>query len=138
MRKISVFIFTILLFLSLIVLCGCDKNEPLLFFNSQPITRETFNTPERHFSAGQTVHYVLLVPKGFKNEYIRAQIVKKDEKTPHWGYKVYQSKDFRIDTTKNYFINSFVIHEPGYYFMQIFPFNDFDRPLVRNDFWIRP
>lgn len=127
----------ILLFFCCLFLCGCKKDQPLLFFNSQPITSQTINHPGRNFSANQPIYYILIVPKGFKNDYIRAQIVKKDEKTAHWGYKIYQSKDFRIDRTKNYFINSFVLNEPGYYFMQIFPFNNFDVPIARNDFWVR-
>jgi hypothetical protein len=125
-----------ILFLASIILCGCNKEEPLLFFNSQPITEQSMQTPSRNFEAGQPVHYILIVPKGFKSSHIRAQIVKKSEKTYHWGYKIYQSRDFSVDMTKKYFINYFVIHEPGYYFMQIFPFNDFDRPLARNDFWV--
>ncbi len=120
-----------------IFLSGCEKNQPLLFFNSQPITPQTINHPGRNFAADQPIHYILIVPKGFKNDYIRTQIVKKDEKTAHWGYKIYQSKDFRIDTTKNYFINYFVINEPGYYFMQIFSFDNFDIPITRNDFWVK-
>lgn len=79
----------------------------------------------------------MLTPKGFRDEYIRVQIVKKEEKTNHWGYKIYWSKDYRIDTTQKEFMSYFVIDEPGYYFMQIFSFDDFDRVIVRNDFWIK-
>lgn len=120
---------------------GCNKNQPLLFFNAQPITRQTINSPGRNFAIGQPIHYILVVPKGFKksykSEYIRAQIVKKDDKTPQWGYKIYQSRDFHIDNSFDYFINYFVIPEKGYYFMQIFSFDDFDTPIARNDFWVR-
>ena len=91
------------MFLAPFVLSGCS-NDALLYFNSQPITKETVNYPSRNFAVGQKIHYVLILPKGFKNEYIRVQIVKKEDKTNHWGYKIYQSRDFHVDTTKNYFI----------------------------------
>lgn len=133
MKKV---LWLILLFFC-IFLSGCKDNRPLLFFNAQPITPQTINHPGRNFAANQPIHYILIVPKGFKNDYICVQIVKKEEKTAHWGYKIYQSKDFHIDTSKNYFINYFVINEPGYYFMQIFPFDNFDIPIARNDFWVK-
>lgn len=72
------------MFLAPFVLSGCS-NDALLYFNSQPITKETVNYPSRNFAVGQKIHYVLILPKGFKNEYIRVQIVKKEDKTNHWG-----------------------------------------------------
>lgn len=120
-----------------IFLSGCKKDQPLLFFNTQPITRETVSHPSRNFALGEPVHYILIVPKGFKSEYLRVQLVKKEEKTNHWGYKIYQSKDYHIDTSKKYYIGKVVPGEKGYYFMQIFQFGNFDIPVARNDFWVR-
>lgn len=133
------FLKHILLFFMLaapIFLSGCS-NKPLLYFNTQPITKETVNFPSRNFAVGQKIHYILIVPKGFKNEYIRVQLVKKDDKVSHWGYKIYQSRDFHIDKSKNYFIDYIVLGEKGYYFMQIFSFDNFDIPIARNDFWVK-
>lgn len=115
----------------------CRKRKALLLFNSQPITNQTINHAGRNFKAGEKVYYILLNDEGFKDDYIRVQIVKKEEKTNHWGYKVYWSKDYEIDTSLKYFKSYFVIDEPGYYFMQIFSFDDFDWPIIRNDFWIK-
>ena len=114
----------------------CRKRDALLLFNSQPITNQTVNHAGRHFPAGEKVYYILINNEGFKDDYIRVQIVKKEEKTNHWGYKIYWSKDYQIDTSLDYFKSYFVIDEPGYYFMQIFSFDDFDWPIIRNDFWI--
>ena len=125
----------------IVFVCGfgfrCRKHKALLLFNSQPITNQTINNAGRNFNAGEKVYYILLNKEGFKDNFIRVQIVKKEEKTNHWGYNVYWSKDYEIDTSLNYFKSYFVIDEPGYYFMQIFSFNDFDWPIIRNDFWIR-
>lgn len=126
-----------LLFLSTVLLCGCKKDQPLLLFNDQKITTQTVNHSTRNFFAGQPIHYILIVPKGFKRDYIRVQIVKKEEKTQHWGYKIYQSRDYHIDTSKKYFIDYVVLAEKGYYFMQIFSFDNFDIPIARNDFWVK-
>lgn len=41
-----------------------------------------------------------------------------------------------VDTSLKYFKSYIVIDEPGYYFMQIFSFDDFDWPIIRNDFWV--
>jgi len=130
-----------LIFVSVIFVSGwgfrCKKRDALLLFNSQPITNQTINNAGRHFKAKEKVYYILINEEGFKDNYIRVQIVKKDEKTNHWGYKIYWSKDFEIDETLKYFESYFVIDEPGYYFMQIFSFDDFDWPIIRNDFWIK-
>lgn len=130
-----------LLFVSIIFVCGwgfrCRKRDALLLFNSQPITNQTINNAGRYFKAGEKVYYIVINEEGFNDNYIRVQIVKKEEKTNHWGYKVYWSKDFEIDSSLKYFKSYFVIDEPGYYFMQIFSFDDFDWPIIRNDFWIK-
>ena len=145
MRKISKnlkYILASLCLFSLIFVCGfgfrCRKHKALLLFNSQPITNQTINNAGRNFKAGENVYYIVLNEEGFKDNFIRVQIVKKEEKTHHWGYNIYWSKDFEIDTSLNYFKSYFVIDEPGYYFMQIFSFDDFDWPIIRNDFWIKP
>ena len=135
------YLTAILCLISVFFVCGfgfkCRKRKALLLFNSQPITNQTINQAGRNFKAGEKVYYILLNDEGFKDDYIRVQIVKKEQKTNHWGYKVYWSKDYEIDTSLKYFKSYFVIDEPGYYFMQIFSFDDFDWPIIRNDFWIK-
>ncbi len=131
---------TIVCLICVLCVCGfgfrCKRHKALLLFNSQPINNQTINNAGRHFKARERVYYIFINEEEFKDDYIRVQIVKKEEKTNHWGYKIYWSKDYQIDTSLGYFKSYFVIDEPGYYFMQIFTFNDFDWPIVRNDFWI--
>ena len=109
----------------------------LLYFSPDPIQKENVQNVGRNFRAGNRIYYMLINPKGFRDEYIRVQIVKKEQKTNQWGYKLYWTKDFHIDTTMKEFMSYFVIDEPGYYFMQIFSFDDFDRVIARNDFWVK-
>lgn len=113
------------------------KNRPLLLFNTQPITSSTVNNPTRYVKAGQRLYYLLIVPQGIKDDYIRVQLIKKEQKTEHWGYKIYWAKDFNIEKGEKYFTSYIQIDEAGYYFLQIFSFDDFDWPLARNDFWVK-
>lgn len=136
--------FSIILAFCFLVLFSCalrwgnvgDKGV-LLYFSAQPIQKDNIQNVGRFFRAGERVYYMILNPKGFRDDYIRIQIVKKEAKTYHWGYKIYWSKDYHIDHSQNEFMSYFVIDEPGYYFMQVFSFDDFNRVVARNDFWIK-
>lgn len=108
-----------------------------LYFSAEPIQKNNINNVGRYFLRHQRVYYLLVNPKDFRDEYLRVQIVKKEQKTNHWGYKLYWTKDFHIDSGQKDFMSYFVIDEPGYYFMQVFSFDDFDRVVARNDFWIK-
>jgi hypothetical protein len=108
-----------------------------LYFSMQPIQKDNINNVGRYFRVRERIYYHLYNPKGFRDEYIRVQIVKKDEKVNHWGYKVYWSKDYHIDSSQKDFSSYVVLNETGYYFMQIFSFDDFDRVIARNDFWVK-
>ncbi len=142
MNNVSKIIAACFIIFSSLMLCAfrwgnIGEKGALLFFSSQPIPVQNIKNVGRFFRAKEKVYYMLVNPKGFRDEYIRVQIVKKEEKTYHWGYKIYWSKDYHIDSSVDYFGSYFVIDEPGYYFMQIFSFDDFDRVIARNDFWIK-
>lgn len=119
------------------LLSGCDKQKPVLVMNSQKITKETVYNVEQNFKIRQRINYALLMPKGFKDSVIRVQIIKKEQKTAYWGYKIYQAQDFAIDKGKNYYINFFTIPEGGYYIMRIFELRDLDKPVAILDFWVK-
>lgn len=140
MNKFPQYCLVFLCLISIVFACGFGfrfrKHKALLLFNSQPITNQTINNAGRHFPVGEKVYFILLNDEGFTDDYIRVQIVKKEEKTYHWGYKVHWAKDYKIDSSAKYFQSYFVLDQPGYYFMQIFSFDDFDLPIIRNDFWI--
>ena len=108
-----------------------------LYFSIQPIQKNNINNVGRVFRAGDRVYYLLTSPRDFRDEYLRIQIIKKEQKTNQWGYKLYRSKDVHIERGQREFMSYFVINEPGYYFVQIFSFDDFDRVVARNDFWIK-
>lgn len=141
MNKVLKFFLVILFLSSCFLTCAFrwgnigDKGVQL-YFSSQPIQKNNINNVGRHFYAKSRVYFLLVNPKNFRDNYLRIQIVKKEQKTNHWGYKIYRSKDVHIENGQKEYMSYFVIDEPGYYFVQVFSFDDFDRVVARNDFWI--
>ena len=87
MKQSAKYSLALLCLVCLIFVCGfgfkfrCAKHKALLLFNSQPITNQTINNAGRHFKAGEKIYYILINEEGFKDEYIRVQLVKKEQKT---------------------------------------------------------
>lgn len=133
-NKILLLIFLVS---SSVFLSGCNKNKPVLLFNSNPITKQTVGNYSNVFESGQKIYYVILNKKGFKNDIIRIQVVKKEEKAESWGYAINYSKDVKVDQSKNYYIDYFVINREGSYFMQAFYLDNFDTAFVRNPFTVK-
>ncbi len=133
-RKLCLlFLVSVLAFL----LCGCEKEKPLILFNNQPINKLTVNAPVDYFELGETVHFVAFNPKGFESSYLRLQLVKKDTKVQNWGFKIALSKDIKIDTSKKYYIDSLNVSQAGSYILSLFYLNDLNRPIVRGMFVVR-
>ena len=86
MKQSAKYSLALLCLVCLIFVCGfgfkfrCGKHKALLLFNSQPITNQTINNAGRHFKAGEKIYYILINEEGFKDEYIRVQLVKKEQK----------------------------------------------------------
>lgn len=128
----------IALLMSVGIFCfGCDKKEPMLLFNSQPITSRTIAFCSKNFALNEPVNYVLLNPKGFQSPYLRVQIIKKDTKVQNWGAKVHLAKDVKIDASKNFYINDVTLTQSGLYIMSIYYLDDLDKPIARGEFWVK-
>ena len=117
--------------------CGCDKNTPIILFNNQPINEKTIKTPVDFFELGETTHFVVLNHKGFDSPYLRVQLIKKDTKVQNWGFKIASSKDIKIDTDKNYYIDKINVSQSGTYILSLFYLNDLNRPIVRGMFVVK-
>ena len=82
-KKFILSIIAVLFFAVCITFCTAFKwgnigeKGALLYFSAQPIQKENVKNVGRTFLVGERVYYLLLNPKGFKDEYIRVQIVKK-------------------------------------------------------------
>ena len=102
---IVVFLFSTTLLMSGWRFYVLKKHRPLLLFNSRPITAQTINHTTRFFKVGEKIHFIMIVPKGIKDDHIRVQLVKKEDKTEHWGYKIYWAQDYRVEKGDNSFIS---------------------------------
>ena len=132
----NTFLIIVIIF-SCVFLSACDDKKPYLSFNSEPISQKTVYDAQKIFRPSQTVHYVLLMPKGFKQEYLRMQIVKRAENIPQGGATIYMSKDLFVDTSKKFYIDKFVIRQEGCYVVRFFYGNKTYKPFVENVLWVK-
>jgi len=130
--------FALILLLSLMFL-GCNKkDDAVILFNQQPITKETILNNSKEFLVGRRIYYIILVKKPLKTEQIRVQILKKDQNTTVAGVKIQYAEDFRLYKDQVYYYNDYVVlHEPGFYIMQIFSKDNMKKPLAISDFYVR-
>ena len=141
MKKVfSRITFILILLCSVVFLCGCNEEKvkkPYLLFNSQPINQKTVYSAQKVFSPGQTIHYVLIMPKGFKNEYLRMQIAKRADNVPNGGISIYMSENLYVDKNKQFYIDKFVIREPGYFIVRFFYGSNTEKPFIENVLWVK-
>ena len=139
--KIKSFLNFILLFFVLFFgVCQLSvyaKAKSVILFNKEPINTTTIQASTNLFELGDTTHYVLYVPKGFKSPYLRMQIVKKDTKTMNWGYSINRAQNIKIDTSKNYYIDSVKMSQPGFYIVSFYYLNDLVHPISRANFTVK-
>ena len=130
-------VLNLIICFSCVFLCGCDSKTPYLIFNSQPITQKTVYDAQKIFKPYQTIHYAILMPKGFKQEYLRIQVAKRAENVPVGGISIYMAKDLYIDKSKKFYIDKFVIGQTGYYMVRVFYGNNTDKPFAENVLWVK-
>ena len=126
-----------ILFIFCFLFCGCDNTKPYLTFNANPITQKTVYDAQKFFKPGQTIHYALFMPKGFDQEYLRIQIVKRAENIAQGGITIYMAKDLFIDTSKKFYIDRFVINQTGTFVVRFFYGNRVDKPFAENILWVK-
>lgn len=116
---------------------GCKKDDPIILFNKQPITAETLLHNSMEFDLNRRIYYIFITQKPIKSEYIKVQIIKKEEKTSVAGLKLVYANDFKVYQDQvYYYTNYIVLHEAGHYYMQIFSMDNLEKPLARSDFYV--
>ena len=136
MKNFKIFCSFVVILLIFFV-SGCEKTQPIILFNNQPINAKTVNYPVTIFQLGETLHYVLLNPKGFESPYLRVQLIKKNTKVQNWGFGLDYTRDVKIDSTKNFYIDSLKLNNSGSYIMSIFYVSDLNRPIARATFVVK-
>ena len=135
---IKILLSSAALIFAALLFCAWGEPKTVVLFNSQPITAKTVEYPETTFKTGQKIHYVILSKKGFKGNALKVQIIKKDkaDKTEFWGYKPTLSRSVELENP-NFYIDYIVLHEKGYYIMQVFELKNLQTPVGYGDFWVK-
>lgn len=132
MRKI----FVLLIFVSCFLLTGCG-NKSFILMKSEPLTSENAQYFEQYFQKGQRIYYAIVKPDGFKDDAIKIEIVRKNDKSPSMGYSIQYAQDLPIDKSKDYYTNYFMLHTSGLFFMQVFELRRPDKCIARYDFRVK-
>lgn len=77
------------------------------------------------------------MPKGFKQEYLRMQIIKRAENIPQGGANIHTSRDLYVDKNKKFYIDKFVIYQEGTYVVRFFYGNKTEKPFIENILWVK-
>ncbi len=117
-------------------LCGCMEQKAYVVFNSQPITTKTVQNPQTSFGIGQKIHYAILCEKGFKDKVLKVQVIKKDEKSEFGGFEPIMNREVEVGNS-NFYIDYFVIHNKGFYLVQVFELKDLQTPIGYGNFWVK-
>ncbi len=132
MKKSLSFVIILLMFL----LTGCGQ-KPFIIMKSEPVTAQNALYPEQTYHKGERIYFVLVNPKGFKDDALKIEIVKKNDKVPTMGYSIHYAKDVRINKDNEAYADYFVLHSSGWYFMQVFELRRPDKCLARYDFQVK-
>lgn len=119
--------------LQIFILCGCSGDPFIVFSTQNPKNGLNKNQIETNFKKGDTVYYVLIAPKGFKDDAVRISLSKKDTKSELWGYSNYRNKTIRTKG-ENYYSDYFIIREEGIFVLQAFFLQNLSKPIATGVF----
>ena len=99
-----------------------DKQKPFIIFSSSPINMENFNNAQKYFPKGETIHYFIFVPKGFQDDFVRIQVLKKETKVDFGGYSVKYTTDAEVEPKTSRLTGEITLYESGTFVMQVVDF----------------
>lgn len=117
--------FIIIFLLTSFLLCGFSlrkKDVSFIVFSKSPINQKNLANSTRSFSPGEKIYYMVYLEKGFQDDLIRVQILKKDMKVDFGGYSVKSTNDNEVVYGSSNFLGDISVYEPGVYIMQIVEF----------------
>jgi len=133
-QKMKQYFALILIIFSLFCFTGCDRNETVLLFNHNPITKETITNYSREFQAGEKIYYIFVTKKPLVSDIIQVKIMKMDEKVNYAPTKLAFADRYRLSKGQmNYYTDYVVFHEAGYYSMFIYS-DEIPHPLAIEPF----
>ncbi len=119
------------------MLCGFSlkpKPKAFIVFSSNPVNQSTLSNTEVCFKEQQKIYYMIYNPNGFQDDFIRIQVVKKDDKTNIGGYKIKYTNDVEVKLNSKVYCDALILHEKGIYFMQVNEFKEFNKALAYGTF----
>lgn len=133
MRKILI----IILFFSSVLLTGCGDERAFILMKSEPLTASNAKYYEQTFLQNQRIYYAIVNPKGFKDNTIKIEIIKKNTKVNIGGLSIQYAQNLPINKDKKYYRNYFTISSSGQYFMQVFEIRKPQTCIARYDFRVK-
>ena len=115
----------LILFFVFVCLCGFSKRtkeKPFIMFASDEVTLTNLASTKTTFEKGDDIHYLVYVPKGFQDDFVRIQVLKKDTKTDFSGYKVKYTYDTEVTPKSSTLAGKLTVYEEGLFVMQIVEF----------------
>jgi len=112
------FIYIFIFFVLIGFISGCKDKTPRIFLSTKPVMRETF-VPMEEFKKNDTINFVLIVPKGFKSETVRLQLIKKNKLSPLYGDTLALGKDYNVENPY-YLIGAFTVYSGGRYELRFY------------------
>ena len=77
------------------------------------------------------------MPKGFKKDYLRMQVIKREDKVALGGASIYMSRDFTVNTSQKFCIDKFSIGTTGTYVVRFFYGTNLEKPFIENILWVK-
>jgi len=88
--------------------------------------RETF-VPMDEFKVNDTINFVLIVPKGFKSDTVRLQLIKKNKLSPIYGDTLSLGKDYNVEN-EYYIKGAFTVYSGGRYELRFYDSDGTEKP----------
>lgn len=124
----------------IIFCCGffCRKKEvPFILFSSEPITTGAELVAKTDFRLGERIYYMIFAPKGFNDDVLRIQIIKKNDKGGFEGYTVKYAQDIVVDIGSKVYSGSLQLYDSGMYIAQVVEFSNSTKPIAYAVFGVK-
>ena len=87
------------------------------------------------FKTNERIYFQINVPKGFKSQYIKYQIVKQDDNAHMGGYTRIRNITVKVNSKHSY-SDYFVLSQKGKYYIQVFDIENLQQWLAIGSFLV--
>lgn len=120
-------------------LTSCNKQESMILFNQNPITKQNLLDNATEFTKGKRFYYIFITEKPMESKIIRIRVFKRDDKAGGAPTKLVYSNDFKLRKDQVYYYDDYlVIDDAGTYCMVVYAADNLRLPMAVADFKISP